>query len=75
MPAFATAAKEDFNDYIEQAVEKKGEEEKKELMRYTQLLEQSAGRAKYRGCCGEPADGVVIASCTVRMRSALSGQQ
>ncbi|PIO66147.1 hypothetical protein TELCIR_12151, partial [Teladorsagia circumcincta] len=41
MPAFATAAKEDFNDYIEQAVEKKAEEEKKELMRYTQLLEQS----------------------------------
>ncbi|KAK6753787.1 hypothetical protein RB195_013021 [Necator americanus] len=41
MPAFATASKENFSDYIEQAAERKADEEKKELQRLTQLLEQN----------------------------------
>uniref|UniRef100_A0A7I4YXF1 Ion_trans_2 domain-containing protein n=1 Tax=Haemonchus contortus TaxID=6289 RepID=A0A7I4YXF1_HAECO len=44
MPAFANAAKEDFKEFIENAVERRADEEKKELMRYTQLLEKSEAR-------------------------------
>ncbi|VDM68870.1 unnamed protein product [Strongylus vulgaris] len=42
MPAFASANKEEFSDYIEQAAEKKADEEKKEMARLSQLLEQAA---------------------------------
>ncbi|KHJ92728.1 hypothetical protein OESDEN_07378 [Oesophagostomum dentatum] len=45
MPEFASANKEDFSDYIEQAAEKRAEEERKEMQRLNQLLEQSAVRS------------------------------
>ncbi|EYC42471.1 hypothetical protein Y032_0530g2999 [Ancylostoma ceylanicum] len=41
MPAFASANKENFSEYIEQAEERKADEEKKELQRLNQLLEQN----------------------------------
>ncbi|KJH45003.1 hypothetical protein DICVIV_08958 [Dictyocaulus viviparus] len=40
VPAFATANKEDFNEYIEQAMEKRADEERKEIVRLNHLLEQ-----------------------------------
>ncbi|VDL83187.1 unnamed protein product [Nippostrongylus brasiliensis] len=46
MPAFANANREEFNDFIETAVERRADEEKKELQRFSQLLEQNAGMRK-----------------------------
>ncbi|WKY09046.1 hypothetical protein Q1695_001861 [Nippostrongylus brasiliensis] len=43
MPAFANANREEFNDFIETAVERRADEEKKELQRFSQLLEHNAG--------------------------------